>query len=156
VLWPYGEGGAVTLTCSGQDRAAVLGIAERIRFSTGRPLALPFALQGLPRGFRVAGAGYQGQTPIIALTRLRSDAFVLITVVQSRPTGRLITLDGVDYRLQLEGSSLRLCRSVQSMSVCVEGRNNISVPKEIVRHLRLAPDLRDRSTWFDARKALPG
>jgi hypothetical protein len=42
------------------------------------------------------------------------------------------------------------------MAVCVEARDNdVTVPREVVRHLRLAPDLQDRSTWFDARAALP-
>jgi hypothetical protein len=155
VRWPYGEDGAVTLLCSDQDRQAVMAIAQRVRFSAGRRLDLPFALSRLPAGFRVAGAGYQGGTPIIALTRQRSDAFVLVTLAEPEPAGRAVTFDGVDYRLEVEQSSLRLCRPVQSLSVCVEGRNNLAVPKEIVRHLRLAPDLTDRSTWFDARDALP-
>jgi Sigma-70, region 4 len=155
VRWPYGKHGDVTLLCTDQDRKAVLTIAQRVRFSAGRRLDLPFALNRLPTGFRVAGAGYQGGTPIIALTRQRSDAFVLVTIAGPDPDGRPVTFDGVDYRLAVEQSSLRLCRPVQTVSVCVEGRNNVAVPKEIVRYLRLAPDLTDRSTWFDARDALP-
>jgi hypothetical protein len=94
--------------------------------------------------------------PVIALARRRFDAFVLVTVADSEPTGPRVTLDGVDYRLQADLFSRRLCRPVQSMAVCVEARENDStVPEEVVRVLRVAPDLSDRTTWFDAREALP-
>ena len=157
VRWAYGEGGDVTLTCTDQDRAGLLGMAERIRFSTGRPLVLPFALQRLPSGFRLIGAGYEGQKPVIALARRRFfDPFVLVTLTDSAPTGRRVSVGGVSYRLGTEGYSRRLCRSAQSMSVCVETQDeDTAVLTEVVRYLRLAPDLQDRSTWFDAREALP-
>lgn len=156
VRWIYGDGGDVTLTCTDQDRAGLLSMAERIHFTAGRPFTLPFALPQLPPGMRLVGAGYQDQKPVIALSRRRLDTFVLITVVEREPTGRLTTLDGVSYRVYADVFSRRLCRPVQSMAVCVEARDNdISVPREVSRSLQLAPDLENRSTWFDARAALP-
>ena len=154
--WIYGDGGDVTLTCTDQDRAGLLAMADRIRFTAGRPFTLPFALKQLPTGMRLVGAGYQDDMPVIALSRERMDTFVLITVTEREQTGRPTTLDGVAYRLHTDVFSRRLCRSVQSMAVCVEARtNDITVPRSVVRSLRLAPDPADRSTWFDARAALP-
>jgi sigma-70-like protein len=157
VRWTYGDGGDVTLTCTDQDRAGLLGMAERIHFTAGRPFTLPFTLSQLPTGMRLVGAGYQDQRPVIALSRQRLDTFVLVTVAEGEATGRPVTFDGVAYRLRTDVFSRRLCRPVESMAVCVEARDNdVTVPREVVRHLRLAPDLQDRSTWFDARAALPG
>ena len=156
VRWSYGEGGDVSLTCSDQDRAGLLTMAERIRFSTGRPFTLPFALTRLPAGLRIVGAGYQDEMPVIALARQRLDTFVLVTATDSEPTGRPVTLDGIDYRLKTDVFSRRLCRPVQSLSICVEARDNdVTVPRDVARSLRLAADLEDRSTWIDARQALP-
>jgi hypothetical protein len=156
VRWAYGDGGDVTLTCTEQDRAGLLDMAERIRFTPGRPFTLPFTLSRLPAGMRLVGAGYQDQLPVIALSRQRLDTFVLITATEAEPTGRPVTLDGVSYRVHTDVFSRRLCRPVQSMAVCVEARDNeVTVPREVIRSLRLASDLHDRSTWFDAREALP-
>jgi hypothetical protein len=156
VRWPYGEGGDVTLTCTDEDRAGTLAMAEQIHFSAGRPFALPFALSRLPAGLRLVGAGYQDQMPVIALARRRMDTFVLVTVTEPEPAGQPVTLDGVNYRLTTDAFSRRLCRTVQSVSICVEARHNdVAVPRQVARSLRLAPDLQDRSTWFDAREALP-
>ena len=93
--WVYGDGGDVTLTCTDQDRAGLLGMADRIRFTAGRPFTLPFALEQLPTGMRLVGAGYQDDMPVIALSRERMDTFVLITVTEREQTGRPTTLDGV-------------------------------------------------------------
>ena len=154
--WSYGKGGEVTLTCTDEDRARLLTVAERIRFSAGRSFALPFALDRLPAGLQLVGAGYEDDTPVLALSGRRSDGFVLVTVAESEPFGRRVTLDGVGYRLQDAAFSRRLCRPVGSMSVCIEARtNDIAVHKAVFQNLRLAPDLQDRSTWFDAREALP-
>src|SRR5918998_154628 len=57
--WVYGDGGDVTLTCTDQDRAGLLGMADRMRFTAGRPFTLPFGLEQLPTGMRLVGAGYQ-------------------------------------------------------------------------------------------------
>jgi hypothetical protein len=130
-------------------------MAERIRFSAGRSFTLPFALTRLPAGLRLVGAGYQDGKPVIALSRQRFDTFVLVTVAESDPAGRPVTLDGIDYQLTTDAFSRRLCRPVQSMWACVEARDNeLTVPREVARSLRLAPDLQDRSGWFDAREAL--
>ncbi|HLL62530.1 MAG TPA: sigma factor-like helix-turn-helix DNA-binding protein [Propionibacteriaceae bacterium] len=156
VRWPYGEGGDVTLTCTNQDRAGMLAMAEQIDFSAGRPFTLPFALSRLPTGLRLVGAGYQDQRPVIALARRRMDTFVLVTVTKPEPAGQPVILDGVNYRLTTDAFSRRLCRTVQSVWICVEARDNdVTVPRQVARSLRFAPDLRDRSTWFDAREALP-
>jgi hypothetical protein len=156
VRWPYGEGGEVTLTCTDQDRAGLLGLAERVRFSTGRPFPLPFALRRLPDGLRLVGAGYQDQMPVIALARPRMGGFVLVTVTEAEPTGGRVTLDGVEYRLEAGLFSRRLCRPMPSMTICVEARDNdTALPNAVIRNIDLAADLQDRSTWFDARAALP-
>ena len=147
----------MTLSCTATDRADLLTVAERIRFSAGRPFTLPFALLRMPNGMRLVGAGYEDEMPVIALSRRGSEAFVLVTVAASEPVGRRVTFDGVDYRLQTAAFSRRLCRAVQSMSICVEAlTTDMAAQKEVFRSLRLAPDLQDRSTWFDAREALPG
>jgi hypothetical protein len=157
VRWSYGEGGEVTLTCTDQDRAGLLALAERFRFSTGRPFSLPFALRRLPDGLRLVGAGYQDQMPVVALARHRFDAFVLVTATDAEPTGSRVTLDGVDYRLEADLFSRRLCRPAPSVSVCVEVRDNdTALPNAVIQNIDAAPDLQDRSTWFDARAALPG
>jgi hypothetical protein len=154
--WPYGKGGEVTLTCTDEDRARLLTVAERIRFSAGRSFALPFALDRLPAGLQLVGAGYEDGMPVLALSRRRSDGFVLVTVTESEPIGRRVTLQGVGYRLQVAAFSRRLCRPVVSMSVCIEARtDDIALQKAVFHNLRLAPDLQDRATWFDAREALP-
>lgn len=156
VRWPYGEGGDVTLTCTDQDRAGMLAMAEQIRFSAGRPFTLPFALHRLPAGLQLVGAGYQGDMPVIALSQRPSEAFILVTVAEAEPTGRRVALDGIEYWLQTAAFSRQLCRRVQSSSVCVEARtNDIAVPRAVFLNLRLAPDLQNRSTWIDAREALP-
>lgn len=175
VWWPYADGGEVSLSCSGvaDERATVLEMAERLRFSTGVPLRLPVALDRAPAGLRVAGGGFEGGWPLVALLSgptLRQVEQSAIVVVNDEPlrAGTRLAVDGTDYTLVVQNRDVRLCRAVETLSLCVntyagtdggaQGRAVQRATKqalEVVRHLRLAPDLSDRSTWFDARDALP-
>lgn len=175
VWWPYADGGEVSLSCVGaaDERATVLDMAERLRFSTGDPLRLPVALDRAPAGLRVAGGGFEGEWPLVALLSgptLRQAEQSAVVVVNDEPlrAGTRLAVDGTDYTLVVQNRDVRLCRAVETLALCVntyagtdggaQGRavqRATNLAKEVVGHLRLAPDPDDRSTWFDARDALP-
>jgi hypothetical protein len=175
VWWPYADGGEVSLSCDGvaDDRATVLDMAERLRFSTGDHLRLPVALDRAPDGLQVAGGGFEDEWPLVALLSgptLRQADRNVIVVVNDEPltAGSRLTVDGTDYTLAVRNRDVRLCRPVETLTLCVrtyagtdggaQGRavsRATELAKEVARHLRLAPDPDDRSTWFDARDALP-
>lgn len=175
VWWPYADGGEVSLSCSGvaDERATVLDMAERLQFSTGVPLRLPVAVDRAPPGLRVAGGGFEGGWPLVALlsgSTVRQVEQSAIVVVNDEPlrAGTRLAVDGTDYTLSVQNRDVRLCRAVETLALCVstyagtdggaQGRavqRASNLAQEVVGHLRLAPDLDDRSTWFDAREALP-
>lgn len=176
VWWPYADGGEVSLSCSGtaDGRATVLDLAERLRFSTGVPLRLPVALDRVPAGLRVAGGGFENGWPLIALLSgptLRQGEQSAIVVVNDEPlrAGSQLEVDGTDWTLSVPNRDTRLCRALQTLTLCVntyagtdggaQGRaveRATTLAKKVARDVRLAPDPDDRSTWFDARDALPG
>lgn len=174
VRWPYGDGGQVTLVCGDrQDRQAILDVARRVRFSAGDRLALPVALGRLPDGFRVGGTGYLDDSPAIllisgpGLADADVDARILVTVSadSAELAGHTVVTNSVTLKVITLDREVRVCRAAQSPTVCAaigRGRPTARATEEatrrvveVMRTLRVAPDLTDRATWFDAREALP-
>ena len=173
VRWPYGDGGEVTLVCDDRrDRSAVLGMAERTRFTTGERVSLPFTLDRLPEGFRVTGVGYDSETPLALLGTSRQpfEGDQILVRLSSDDLARESGRRALDAQVYLGGGEVGTCRPEQGWFLCVStfgavrqtaAGNDPAVRRAIDRvrsvegNLRVVTDLADRSTWVDAREALP-
>jgi hypothetical protein len=168
LTWQLSEDASAVVTCSGVTRPAgfVTDLAARMAFGA-KPIALPYQLGALPAHFhvdQVTVRPQQGTTVVDLWPDEVSEARVPISVVQSVGSASGFELPS----LEVPGTTLRTsCRLLEETSVCagVAGPGALDTPPQQARtalRLRLimgglvmAASAADRSTWYDARDALP-
>ena len=175
----------ITCEGSGADRASTLDLANRLQFRPGQRLPVPVALGPLPDGLRAAYAGTQQNQTFVGLITgagLESaEIFVFAGLFDQEEfsgaawTAReVVEVNGAAAQVYVADALVALCLPVSAPDqVCVGSDINDQVvePNDIEKRARLeinhrrvravaegmkiAPDLNDRSTWFDAREAFP-
>jgi hypothetical protein len=141
------------------------------------PVQVPVDLSNLPAGEEVRGIyDLDGQVSLLVLPRgevqpsLRA---VYVNVASSfseagyGETQQSVELGTVTARVRRAGETSTICWDVGGPQACVADfitRDDPTSTREqrfermlaIARAVRTAPDAADRSTWFDAREAVPG
>ena len=169
------DGGAWTeVSCSPGYEQLLDVVARAVRFRR-TPVELPFGVDALPRDYEISVVQTSNQegTYEVFLGRLvpelsTYDSETLISYgrdgLPQRPTGRAITVAGRPAVLDENPNAPAVCIVEQGRPVCVSAYTfdtvvdrsaEIPVLLEIAGKLRLAPDLGDRSTWFEAHRVLP-
>jgi len=154
VTWEYAPGSRATVTCTRQaiSAATQLAVAEAVRFEDTR-IQLPFTLGTLPEGYRIysldedTGSG----TDVVSLSVQPVDRASIPSVVVRYGGG------GSAYRCLGEadpGASRagRVCLSTRWSAEDAPGTQGIVRRSldQVGAQIVLAPELADRSTWFDA------
>lgn len=182
VRMAYGEGGVLDVVCDSgyaglnatEIRTVVLDFAGRLRFSTGDPLLLPVTFARLPSDLKIIAVQYQGGSAEVVLTSGGKTVFprqgMVVSVRPLKPNldWKTTTIDGEPVEVSILNSSVSLCRPVQSQFACVDLSQNPMPPEEpdppdmaaalvtdTMRTIRLASDVTNRATWFEAHKTLP-
>lgn len=178
----YGDGGVLDVVCDAlvarltgiEIRTVVLDLAGRLRFSTGEPLLLPVTLDRMPPGFEIIAVQYQAGAVELVLTSGGDLSFprqalgVDVTPRKPELDWRSTTVDGAPAEFWSVNGSVVLCRPVQSQFACIQLSQNAMPPErpdpprqaaelvtDTMRNIRLAPDVIDRNTWFEAEETLP-
>lgn len=178
----YGDGGVLDVVCDalvarlrGIDiRTQVLDVAERLRFSTGEPLLLPFTIDRLQPGFEIITVDYQGGAARLVLTSggdlsyPRQSMGVEVTPRKPELDWESTTVNGSPAELWSVSGATVLCRPVGRQFACIQTSENPHLDNdpdaqaaqralvmETMRSLRLSSDLGDRDTWFRADETLP-
>lgn len=165
-------------------RTTTLDIAERLRFRPGQRLSVPVAFGPVPEGLRPAYAGTQQDQTFLGLITGpgldRTEIFVFAGLFRDEFAGpewavrEVVLVNGTAAQLYVNDALVALCLPAASgpESVCVgsdvddedvdsdqdETQARIAANtrrvQAVAEGMRIAPDLSDRSTWFDAREAL--
>lgn len=178
----YGDGGVLDVVCDApvarlrgiEIRRVVLDMTERLQFSTGEPLLLPFTIDRMPPGFEIITVDYQGGAARLVLTSGGDTSYprqpMGVEVAPQKPEldWESTTVNGSAAELWSVSGATVLCRPVQSQFACIQTSENPHLDNdpdaqaaqralvtETMRSLRLSPDLGDRDTWFKADETLP-
>jgi hypothetical protein len=174
LAWEYAPQAWTTVECTGVTHAAhfLPDLARQVRFAT-EPVMLPYRMPATPRPYRVSWivAGRVSNSAIVYLSR---DDYPEGTLVISVNYPASLPLYGV--RLDSGGVSryknrehVGVCRPFGDSHLCVRSevppvraglsstwhRRSFSQLDSVFNNLVLADSATDRSSWFDARAALP-
>jgi DNA-directed RNA polymerase specialized sigma24 family protein len=185
IIWPYAGSGVVTMTCdgSGADRSSVLALANRLQFRPGQRMPVPVAFGVLPDGLRPAYAGRQEEQTFVGLITgpdLESAEIIVFAGLFGEDfdiaewTAReVVQVNGVPAQIYVDDELVALCLPAAAPDPLCVGSDiddedddeagkeariaaNLRRVRAVTEGMRIAPDLEDPSTWFDAREALPG
>jgi len=172
--WSLGARTSAVAECEEPVEDEVLLELARLVRSGPLPVLLPFRLPVLPDGRSVTRVydyeRFHGATIAAAGDEEDSSGAVLVTVPTFFPLPEDRRLRTVDVNGSL-GTVVRdndgqwLCWRVSGERACVGSFNQAQRPPDsgrqldrltaVARTVRIASDLSDRATWFDARAALP-
>ncbi|SDS31414.1 DNA-directed RNA polymerase specialized sigma subunit, sigma24 family [Friedmanniella luteola] len=173
--WTTGPGLALVLSCSGDSvEADLLAVAAMVA-PTEVPVLVPVDLSDLPDGEEVSGIyDLDGQLAVLVLPTGETPespnaVYVSVgTLFGATAQGeRTVRVGGVTARVQQDAESETICWDLGGPQACVadfagdEGgaaarRRQFDRLLTIARVVQVAPGGTDRSTWFDAREAVPG
>ena len=154
VTWEYAPGARATVTCTRQSipPATLLVVAEAVRFEDSR-IRLPFTLRALPEGYRIysldedTGSG----TDVVSLSLQPVDRASIPSVVVRYGGGGAVSRCLVTpprARVEPVGSaSPRAGRPRTHPGAQAIVQQSLD---RVAERIVLAPELADRSTWFDA------
>jgi hypothetical protein len=173
--WSVGPTTSALATCDeAADDAALLGLAGQVRFARS-PLRVPFDLRSLPGNDEVeAYLDYQGSSGVVVTPRgedEQSPDAVFVGLVSAfsagAVSGRRVDVNGSAGRMTDDEAETALCWPSGAHTACaamVVPQESVSRPRRgsrttrlvrTARAVRLAPDLDEPSSWFDAQDALP-
>ena len=120
-------------------------MAEAVRFHDTR-VRLPFTLRALPEGYRIYSIDRTAGTDIVSLSLQPVDRASIPSVVVRYGGG------GAAYRCLGEAESTSLSASTRWSAEDAPGAQAIVQQSldRVAARIVLAPELADRSTWFDA------
>jgi hypothetical protein len=163
LTWEYAPGAVATVSCF-QDvaPATLVSVAEAVRFEDSR-VRLPFMIGSLPTGYEVASIDERGAGTRVGVTLQPTESMAVPSVIVwyggDEPADRCVSADG-SRRTGGEigptggpGVCLTASWSAEEAPYAL-GRVQRALD-QVQDRLRLAPDLTDRTTWFDALD-LPG
>ncbi len=181
LTWRYAPSAVASVSCNQiETDAFLLEVADGVTFAS-TSLALPFRLSALPTGYRVQGVGTyvaqtRGDADLAALLLLPIGALPTSseTIYLSVPGGDLqypsphtVRVEGADAVLESDDGGLSLCLPERKRTACLfatpqgpggpRTKDDPYVRRliEIAGNLVVVADLADRSTWIDARDAVP-
>jgi hypothetical protein len=174
LAWEYAPEAWTTVECTGVADAAhfLPDLARQVRFTT-EPVMLPYRMREAPRPYRVSWivVGRVSNSAIVYLTRDDYPEGTLVISVNypaSRPLyGVRFDSGGVSRYKNRE--HVGVCKAFGDSHLCVRSevppvraglsstwhRRGFSQLDSVFNNLVLADSATDRSTWFDARAALP-
>ena len=154
VTWEYAPGARATVTCTRQSipPATLLVVAEAVRFEDSR-IRLPFRVRELPEGYRVysldedTGSG----TDVVSLSLQPVDRASIPSVVVRYGGGGAASRCLGDSTPGASRTS-RVCLSTRWSAEDAPGAQATEQQSldRVAERIVLAPELADRSTWFDA------
>lgn len=174
----------MTCDGGGAERSSTLALANQLRFRPGQRMPVPVAFGALPDGLRPAYAGRQeDQTFIGLITGPDLDRAEIIVFaglfgeefdIAEWTAREIVQVNGIAAQTYVADELVALCLPAAAADpVCVgsdiddedvdvdeagkEARieANLRRVRAVLAGMRIAPDLKDQSTWFDAREALP-
>ncbi len=171
--WSYAAKGVARVSCDGQPDAnsMALRVARGVTFSE-TPLLVPFAYSTMPTGQAVQFIGeYDGGSGLLMLDRTSpaqdsSTGMGVQVPAESPPTAKqTTTVNGRPADIYADDGSVAVCLPVALQLACVTGYLGEPAAEQLkplrdqvldfATDLRFASDLADRTTWFDAREAIP-
>jgi hypothetical protein len=179
LAWEYAHQAWALVSCATTrlDQSLLVTIAKRVRFRPA-PARIPYLLTALPHGYRVLSLT---EYPLTGRTEMhlgRDDiepgevnlviAAPLERFDATRFRGRVLGVDGFEGRIG-GGSNPRICVNLSAKALCVltywpGGDWPEPAPDPVwaepalaalAKTIRVAPNLDDQRTWFDAEVALP-
>ena len=174
VWWSLGPRTSAAADCEQEEVAdrSLLELARLVRLGPV-PVLLPFTLPGLLEGQQLNRIydyeQFHGASVAPAGTDEVSGDGVLVGVPTFFPMPedrrpRTVDVNGATGTVIRETDGQWVCWPVDGQHTCVGSINQAQRPPDasqldrliaVARGLRMAADLRDRDTWFDAREALP-
>lgn len=172
--WSLGPRTSAAANCEQEEVAdrTLLELARLVRPGPV-PVLLPFTLPGLLDGHQVNRVydyeQFHGASVAPAGTDGVSTDGVLVAVPTFFPMPedrrpRTVDVNGATGTVIRETDGQWVCWPVDGQHACVGSVNQAQRPPDasqldrlttVARGVRMAADLRDRGTWFDAREALP-
>lgn len=182
--WSYAPQAVATVSCEDRTNPEPLlqQLAAGLTFAPVE-LSLPFRLSGLPEGYEVSAVGTSEQlsvgdpqpatglllAPIGAAENEEGGIFLLLPSDRPEDGGedQEVLVNGTKAALRAGDGAITLCLPVQNVVACLStstsaARSEAKPPEPDVRRLiavaesvSFAANLNDRTTWFDARDALP-
>ena len=175
--WRPGPRLAMEVSCSQDSTDAALLAVAALVVPAEVPVRVPVDLSGLPAGEEVSAIfDMDGQIVVLVLPPGEppgSLQAVYVSVGTSFSTAayqqdeRTVRLGSVTAQVQRAGETTTICWDLGGPQACVADFITQDAPAAsweqrlerlltIARTVRTAPDGTDRSTWFDARDAVPG
>lgn len=170
VFWLYADEAWATFVClDGPDtqRDDLVRLARSVSFEP-QQVDVPVRFPRLADGHRIEGVTMLGEQTIVALATGGQNAWtVVITPDTDQGAPRDDSVRIGDRMARYNPESQNLClTSDEPVTLCLGAHWNGTAPPEdqpdprrelvrIAERLEQAPDLSDRSTWFDARDAFP-
>ena len=175
--WRPGPRLAMEVSCSQDSTDAELLALAALVVPAEVPVLVPVDLSGLPAGEEVSGIyDMDGQLVVLVLPpgepreSLHAVYVSVGTIFSStayQQDERSVQLGSVTARVQRAGETTTICWDVSGPQACVADfitHDDPATSREqrlqrllaIARAVRTAPGGTDRSTWFDARDAVPG
>ncbi|CAA9333120.1 MAG: Putative RNA polymerase sigma factor [uncultured Friedmanniella sp.] len=174
--WRTGPRLAVEARCAEESTEADLLAVAAMVAPAELPVRIPVDLRDLPSGEEVRGIyDLDGEVAVLVLPPGETEespnaVYVSVgTLIRSiyRKPYRLVRVGDVTARLDRSAETETVCWELAEHQVCVAdfaGDGGSSADRErrsdrllgIARALRVSPAPADRSTWFDAREAVPG
>ena len=174
VLWQLEDRAWVEVLCDElEDRGPVDEVAAAVRLRRAS-IPVPFGLAELPQGFAVARVQqgedlvqvHLGQV-VPGAGRSRADLEIRYGtgVWAPQPTGRRVAVGGRPALVEEEPRHPSVCVAVQDRHVCVfptpddtdrdpDHADEVPTLLAVATALTFAPDLGDRTTWFEADQVL--
>jgi DNA-directed RNA polymerase specialized sigma24 family protein len=174
LAWEYAPDAWATVECTGVADAAhfLSDLARQVRFTT-EPVMLPYRMREAPRPYRVSWivVGRVSNSAIVYLTRDDYPEGTLVISVNypaSRPLYG-VRFDSGGLSRYKNSEHVGVCKEFGDSHLCVRSevppvraglsstwhRRSFSQLDSVFTNLVLADSATNRSTWFDARTALP-
>lgn len=174
VLWQLDDGAWVEVSCDElEDRRPVETVAAAVRLRRAS-IPVPFGLAELPEGLAVSAVQQGPDVVQVHLGRVAPRTGRAGPEVEIRygtgqwalqPTGRAVTLGGRPALVEDDPRDPSVCVAVQGRDICVfptpddtdpdaDHADELPTLLAVATALTFAPDLGDRSTWFEADRVL--
>lgn len=173
--WRTGPRLAMEASCAEDSSDADLLAVAAMVVPAELPVLLPVDLSGLPAGEEVRGVyDIDGQVAVLVLPpgeTEESPNAVYVSVgtlfgTTSRRPDRTVRVGRATAQVQQDEETETICWDLGGPRACVASFGAVDSPAgvrqqrserllDIARAVRLAPGGTDRSTWFDARNAVP-
>ena len=174
LAWQYAPDAWTTVQCSGAlDPTQLLpDLARRLQFTT-EPILLPYRILAPPRPYQVSWVvlGRVRNSTIVYLTRDDYPEGTLVISIHypASPPMYGVRIDSAGVSRYKNGQHLGACKPLGDSHLCVRSedpparagvsnrwhRRNFYQLDLVLKNLALVDSAADRSTWFDAREALP-